>query len=247
MDYLRVVYRLIALLINQLIFTLIGLALYLLYYRRQKKRLRYVSIFTRHWARCGCFIMNIRVKVTGERAPRPGSLIAANHIGLADIYALGSCFETVFVSKQDVSGWPLVGWTARLGGTVFVDRSKRHKVSAMVSETAQRLRQGCSVAIFPEGGIADDLRIRVFKSSAFEAAVISRVTVAPVLIHYNDSKNPAVARWGGTNFLTHIIGLMKNRRLDVTLTILPYICGVSDRRVIAERCYDAINKANEGQ
>jgi len=247
MDYLRVGGRLIALLLNQLIFTLVGLGLYFLYRHRQKKRLRYIAIFSRHWARWSCFILNIRVRVTGEPAPPPGSLIVSNHIGMTDIYALGSCFETVFVAKQDISRWPLVGWTARLGGVVFVDRSKRHAVSAMVAETAQRLQHGCSVAIFPEGGIAEDVRIRVFKTSAFEAAVISGVAVAPTLISYADSKNPAVARWGGKNFLTHIIGLMKNRRLDVTLTILPSIRVEPDRRVIAKHCYDAISKANAGQ
>ncbi len=191
--------------------------------------------------------MNIRVKVNGESVPPPGSLIVSNHIGMTDIYALGSCFETVFVSKQDVRRWPLVGWTARLGGTVFVDRSKRHKVTAMISETARRLQKGCSVAIFPEGGIAKEDRIRAFKSSAFEAAVIARVPVAPVLIHYDESTTPAVARWAGETFLSHILGLMKNRRLDVVLTILPYVCGEPDRRVIAERCYEAISKANDGQ
>jgi len=115
----------------------------------------------------------------------------------------------------------------------------------MVSEIARRLQQGCSVTVFPEGGITDETQIRAFKSSVFEAAVISRATVVPVLIRYDDGNKPSVARWASTTFFTHIIRLMKNRRLDVTLTILSSIREESDRRVIAERCRHLINEANE--
>lgn len=245
MDCLRVGGRLTALILNQVAFTLIGLILYFLYCRSQKKRLRRISAFSRHWARWSCRIMNIRVKVTGEEMPPPGSLIVANHIGMTDIYALGSCFEAVFVSRQDISRWPLIGWTARLGGTVFIDRSKRHKVSEMVSEIAWRLRQDCSVAMFPEGGITDEARISDFKPSAFEAAVIANAAVVPVLIRYHRGESSSIARWGNTNFFTHIFRLMKNRRIDAVLTILPSIRGESNRRVIAERSRQLICQAND--
>ena len=94
MDYLRVFFRLIALILNQLIFTLIGLGLYFLYHRRQKKRLRYISIFSRHWARWSCFIMNIRVRVTSVTSaptPRSASRMISKHRIACPYASLGAC------------------------------------------------------------------------------------------------------------------------------------------------------------
>ena len=244
MSFIRVIYRIIALLINQLIFTLIGIILFCLYHRNQKKYWKQTSIYSRQWARWCCFIMNVHVKITGEKIPPPGSLIVANHVGTTDILVLGSCFEVVFVSKQEISQWPLVGLAARLGGTIFIDRSKRRNVSKMVSEISKRLGNGCSVAIFPEGGIENEVTIRPFKSSAFAAAIKSGANTVPVHIHYNEEKNSSVARWTGTSFLAHKWALIKKPRLKVTLTILPSIHEDSNRRIIAEHCHQWICKAN---
>ena len=245
MSIIRVIYRIIALLINQLIFTIIGIILFCLYRRNQKKHWEQTSIYSRQWARCCCFIMNVHVKVIGEKIPQRGSLIVANHVGTTDILVLGSCFEVVFVSKQEISQWPLVGLAARLGGTIFIDRSKRRNVSEMISEITKRLENGCSVAIFPEGGIEDEVVIRPFKSSAFEAAIKSGANTVPVHIHYIEEKNSSVARWTGASFLAHKWALIKKTRLEVNLTILPSIQGESNRRIVAERCQQLICEANE--
>lgn len=242
MDYLRAGYRLVALILTQIIFILLGIVLLVIFSGSQRRHWHYVTVFIRHWAKWCCFILNIRVKVAGEGMPDDGALIVANHVGLSDIFALGSCFKAFFVSKQDVQGWPLVGWMVRLGGTIFVERSKRHQVPEIIALIAERLKKGSSVLIFPEGGITDGTRVASFKSSTFEAAVISRAPVVPVAIRYMDDSKPSVAYWGGTTFLNHIVGLMKNSRLDVTLTILPSISLETDRRIIAERCQLMISK-----
>ena len=247
LSYWRVFYRTMALVLNQLLFTLVGLVLFFIYKGNTKKYWKQTSKYSRHWARWTCSIMNINVKVTGEKVPPPGSLIVANHVGTTDILVLGSSFDVVFVSKQEISQWPLVGWAARLGGTIFIDRSKRHNVSKMVSDIEERLGNGCSVAIFPEGGIVDDVAIRPFKPSAFEGAIKSKAFVVPVFINYFEKKTLSVARWKGTSFLVHKLEILKTRRLDVNLKILPSIQGESDRRVIARRCHQSIYKASEDE
>jgi len=246
-SFLHVGFRIIALILNQLLFTLIALVLFYIYKGNNKKYWQQTSKYGRHWARWICSIMNINVKVTGEKEPPPGSMIVANHVGTTDILALGSSFDVVFVSKLEISQWPLVGWTARLGGTIFIDRDKRHNVLKMVSDLEERLGSGCSVAIFPEGGIVDEVAIRPFKSSAFEGAIKSNANVVPVYINYNETDELSVVRWKGTSFLAHIFALIKNRRLDVNLRILPSIQGESDRRIIAQRCHQLICEASDGE
>ncbi|MGV7220419.1 MAG: lysophospholipid acyltransferase family protein [Nitrospinales bacterium] len=188
--------------------------------------------------------MNINVKVTGEESPPPGSLIVANHVGTTDILVLGSCFEVAFVSKLEISEWPLIGWAARLGGTIFIDRSKRKNVSEMIIKISERLDNDCSVALFPEGGITDNIGLKPFKPSAFEGAVLSQAHVVPVHISYNEGENLTVAHWTGTTFLAHKLELIKSPGIEVNVTILPSIQGESDRRVIAMHCHKLINDAN---
>jgi 1-acyl-sn-glycerol-3-phosphate acyltransferase len=247
LSYWRVCYRTIALVLNQLLFTMVGLVLFFTYKGNTKKYWKQTSKYSRHWARWTCSIMNINVKVAGEKVPPPGSLIVANHVGTTDILVLGSIFDIVFVSKLEISQWPLVGWTARLGGTIFIDRSKRHNVSRMVLEIEERLRNGCSVAIFPEGGIVDEVGIRPFKPSAFEGAIKSKANVVPVFINYFEKNKISVARWKGTSFLAHILAILKTRRLDVSLKILPSISiqEEKDRRLLADYCYQSICKASD--
>jgi 1-acyl-sn-glycerol-3-phosphate acyltransferase len=245
LGYWRVCYKTIALLLNQFIFTMIGWILFFLYKKNTKKYWKQTSKYSRYWARWICLIMNINVKVTGEIVPPPGSLIVANHVGTTDILVLGSSFDVVFVSKSEISEWPLVGRAARLGGTIFIDRSKRHNVSRMVSEIEARLGNGCSVAIFPEGGIVDELAIRPFKPSAFEGAVKSKAKVVPIFINYYEKKELSVARWKGTSFMAHKLAILKTRRLDVNLRVLPTIQGELDRRIMAEQCHQSICRASD--
>ncbi len=88
----------------------------------------------RQGSRICCFILNIHIKILGEPAKGSAPLIVSNHVGSLDILVLAASFKTFFVSMADVKGWPVVGWMSTLGGTIFVDRTKRHQVPHMISD-----------------------------------------------------------------------------------------------------------------
>lgn len=234
MGFLLAIVRTVAVFIVYLGFVIIGGVLRLANFLSQKHRHHLISVFTRHWARCSCFIFNIRVRTVGDLKVSPGSLIVANHVGTPDIFVSGSCFPAFYVSKAEIAEWPMFRWIPLLGETIFAERSKRHQVKEIVAQMRERLEEGCSVILFPEGRATDGQQVIDFKSSPFEAAVLAGCPVVPVTIVYHDPHRPSIACWYGMPFIPHILRLLKNPRLDVTVIVHEKITAESNRRVLAE-------------
>lgn len=234
MGVLLAIVRTAAVFVIYPMFAVIGLVLRQARFLSEKRRHHLLAVFTRHWAQSSCFIFNIRVQMVGDSKVIPGSLIVANHIGTPDIFVLGSCYPGFFVSKAEIAQWPLFQWLARIGRTIFAERSKRQQVKEIVAQTRARLADGSSVILFPEGKATDGRRVLDFISSPFQAAVLSKRPVVPITIIYRDRPPPSIACWHEIHFLAHILGLLKNTRLDVTVFVHEPITGDNSRRVLAE-------------
>ncbi len=175
----------------------------------------------------------------------PGSLIVSNHVGTPDIFVIGSCFPAFFVSKAEIEHWPLMGWLTRLGGTLFVNRDRKQQVKATITGIRERLEAGCSVVLFPEARATDGSDILPFKSSHFEAAIQAKRPVVPVAISYHDKNHPSIACWYHKDFMTHVLDLLKNPRLDVTVDILQPLRKETDRRALAQKSREAIREKRQ--
>ena len=151
----------------------------------------------------------------------------------------GRVFKGFFVSKAEIADWPLFNWLARLGMTIFADRSKRHQVKAIIREIEERLNADHSVILFPEAQATDGADVVPFKSAVFESAVLAGKQVVPVAIHYHDGHQPTIAFYG-ESFLSHIVTLLKTVRLKATVSVLPEIPADLERYILAEKSYLAI-------
>ena len=116
-----------------------------------------------------CRLLRIRVRVVGEPVHDRAVLFVSNHVSWADILAIGSIAPVAFVAKSEVADWPLVGVTARLQRTVFVDRARRHQTGDAVAEIVKRLVGGTSVVLFAEGTSSDGNRVLPFRSALLGA------------------------------------------------------------------------------
>jgi len=244
MGYLLAIIRITLLVPTYIFFGLIGFGLFFIYFWSTETYYRKVIFFSRLWARCSCLLLNIKIKVTHKSMVEQGSLIIANHVGVPDIFVMGSCFPSFFVSKADVRRWPLVGWLSQLGATIFVDRNRKQQVRSTIDQLQYRLKAKCSVILFPEAQATDGKDILQFKSSYFEAAIQTGKPVVPVVINYHDKNQPSVACWYNINFLTHLFRLLKQKQLNTTVQILSSIQGETDRKVLANKCYDVMQNAH---
>jgi len=147
-------------------------------------------------------------------APRPGSLLVANHISWLDIVALLAVEPVALVAKREVRDWPAIGVLARLSGSVFLDRSRPRLLPESVGEVTAALRSGRSVAVFPEGTtFCGDARGR-FRPAMFQAAVDARAPVVPISIRYDST---AAAFVGDDTLWGSVRRVAALRSLTVTL------------------------------
>lgn len=136
-----------------------------------------------------------RVRVDGLEQvdwSRPYVLVA-NHQSVIDICAL---FRAVpvplhFLLKQEMERVPFVSWYARAMGMVFIPREDRRAATASLRRSADAVRAGATLCIFPEGTRSRDGRVGPFKPGAFEVALQAGVQVLPVALEGTGRVLPA--------------------------------------------------------
>lgn len=138
------------------------------------------------WAK-GCLLLaGIRVRVTGaENIPRDRSAVyISNHQSNFDILALFACLPLQFrwMAKKELFDIPLFGLAMRRSGYISIDRSDRRKSLQSMVDAAQRIKEGTSVIIFPEGTRTPDGKLLPFKKGGFMIAVKAQVPIVPVAI-----------------------------------------------------------------
>lgn len=115
---------------------------------------------------------------TGQRP----AVFVGNHTSLLDpplvIATLPS--RPVFLVKKELAYVPVLGWIIWLAGFIFIDRSSRRSSLASLKNAARRIREGQSLAAFPEGTRSRDGRLLPFKKGAFALALESGVPVVPL-------------------------------------------------------------------
>ena len=168
------------------------------------------------------WLLRVKVRKVGEPSAAAPTLFVSNHISWLDIVVLSAAMSNVsFIAKQEVATWPFFGTLARLQRTVFVEREKRHRTAEHRDEMVERLANGDSLILFPEGTSSDGLRIHNFKSAFFAAAErpvgSRRLTVQPVSIGYARLNHmPVGRRWmrlfawvGDEDLLPHLWRFLK--------------------------------------
>jgi 1-acyl-sn-glycerol-3-phosphate acyltransferase len=158
-------------------------------------------------------ISGMKVEVIG-RPPKPPFFLVANHLGYADIGALRSVVDGVFVAKAEVSKWPLAGRIVRDLGTIFIDRQNRRDIPRAGELITERLNAGEGVIVFPEGTSTRGEEILPFNSSFLEFAARSNIAVSYAAISYTTPAGEpppsgSVCWWDDIGFFPHMWRLFK--------------------------------------
>lgn len=143
--------------------------------------------------------------------PLPGAtLFVANHVSWIDIVTLHSQRMMGFVAKREIRGWPVVGWVAERGETIFHQRGNQESLGGVLHEMLARLRAGRSVGVFPEGRTRDGREIGPFHARIFLAAVEGNVAVQPVALRYGSggSAQSIVAFTPGESFMANFLRMI---------------------------------------
>lgn len=196
-------------------------------------------------------LLHIEVVSRGKPSPEPGTLFVANHLSWADVPVIGARVKGAFVAKSEVEGWPLVGWLASLGRTVYVQRERRRTAGEQSDAIAARLRAGENVVLFPEGTTSDGVTLIPFRSSLFgsvEAA--GDVLIQPVSLAYTRVGGVPVTRrmlphiaWiGDAELAPHAADFLRLGRVRAELLFHPPVrrADFPDRKALARHCEEAV-------
>ncbi|WP_229071357.1 1-acyl-sn-glycerol-3-phosphate acyltransferase [Actinoplanes sp. DH11] len=162
-------------------------------------------------------VLGVRLVRRGP-APRPGSLLVANHVSWLDVVALHAMMPVRLVAKHDVRQWPGIGATAGRSGAIFIDRTRPKALPRTVDEVAAALRGGRSVAVFPEGTTFCGTEQGQFRPALFQAAIDAGAPVTPMSISYDSAE---AAFLGAETLWESVLRVARVRRLTVTLVTAP--------------------------
>ncbi len=177
-------------------------------------------------------LMRIQVRLNGEPVRGRSVLFVSNHVSWVDIVVIGSIVPVAFVAKREVASWPLVGITAKVQRTVFVDRARRHQAANAIGEIVQRLASGTSVVLFAEGTSSDGNRMLPFRSTLVgvvkeaSAQAGSSILIQPMSIAYTGQHGipmgrqyrPLVAWYGDLDFMPHIREFIARGAVDAVVS-----------------------------
>jgi lyso-ornithine lipid O-acyltransferase len=149
--------------------------------------------------------MDIGCKVEGP-IPTHG-LVVANHLSYLDIVILSAAMPCFFVAKAEIDRWPYFGKAARVGGTMFINRSSLASAEKVAATISGRLKLQIPVLFFPEGTSTDGNMLR-FHSRLFEPAIraCSVITAASIRYVLNDGAPERELCWfGDQSFGPHLL------------------------------------------
>lgn len=138
------------------------------------------------WCRSLCWVAGARVVVHDAEnvAGTHPRVFVANHMSALDIPALGQVLpHQKFVAKSELKAIPFFGWAASMWGAVWVERDNRRNAFENYKVAGAQIRDGVSVAVFPEGTRGDEYALRAFKKGPFVLAIASGVPVVPTVVY----------------------------------------------------------------
>lgn len=201
----------------------------------------------RWWSRTLMRIFGFRTHYSGRPLP-DAAMFVCNHVTWLDIELMHSQRAVCFVAKAEIARWPIVGWLATCGGTIFHRRGSNHSLAAVMDTMVERMRRGRSVAVFPEGGTSRDGTVRTFHARIFQAALDAETPVQPVALRYsrNGVRLPEVGFRKNESFLANIVRVLGAPVCDAEVHFLPTVPpNDAGRRRMAEQARARIGEALE--
>ncbi|HMB57349.1 MAG TPA: lysophospholipid acyltransferase family protein [Arenimonas sp.] len=176
--------------------------------------------------------------------PLPGAaLFVANHVSWIDIELMHSQRMMGFVAKAEIASWPLIGWVASRGGTIYHHRGSNDSLHGVMHQMVERLQSGQAVGVFPEGRTTRGDSIGVFHARIFQPAVLAGVPAQPVALKYGNGGDAQtiIAFADRESFAANIFRLLgEPGRVAEVHFLEPVAASEDGRRRLADTCRERI-------
>jgi len=140
----------------------------------------------RQWAFILLRMTKTRLEIKGqENFPKEeGNLLVCNHQGSMDAFVLFGAIDVPFTAVGKVQGAkiPILGRWYKVMEMVLFDRDSAKDSIRMVRETAEVMKKGRNVLIFPEGTRSKKAEMGEFKAGALKPAFLAKCPIVPIAL-----------------------------------------------------------------
>lgn len=199
-----------------------------------------------------------QIRYTIEGVPLRGHQVfyMSNHLSYLDVPLLGSILRASFVAKSEVGKWPVFGFLSKLQQTEFIER-KRTSIGRETGKLAEKIANGRSLILFPEGTSTSGYEVFPFKSSLFTLALgngnedifLQPVTISLLKVNgeapqTKDERD--LYAWPldlDMELPPHLFRFAKTSGADLRVTFHPPVRArdFTDRKVLAKTCHDSVS------
>ncbi|MES2592683.1 MAG: lysophospholipid acyltransferase family protein [Bacteroidota bacterium] len=138
------------------------------------------------WARFNSFFTPMIVDVSGMENMKKNTsyIIVPNHQSYYDIFVIYGWLSSQirWVMKKELRKVPGFGLCCEIMGHIYIDRSSTQSAIESLKTVKQKLSNGSSVVIFPEGTRTTTGELGPFKKGAFRLAFDVGLPILPVTI-----------------------------------------------------------------
>jgi 1-acyl-sn-glycerol-3-phosphate acyltransferase len=138
------------------------------------------------WTNSILLAAGVKLEIFGlEKINRNRSYIfIGNHQSHFDVLSVFSAipFTVRFMAKKELYRIPIFGWALAATGTIKIDRANRQRAIASMNDALDRISNGVSVVVFPEGTRSDDGEIQPFKKGGFVLAIRGGIPIIPISV-----------------------------------------------------------------
>jgi HAD superfamily hydrolase (TIGR01490 family) len=145
----------------------------------------------------GSRLAGVKLDVQGaEHLTSRPAVFLFNHQSQLDVLILAKLLRGGFtgVAKKELANTPGFGLVFRLADVAFVDRGDSAQARKALEPAVQKLREGISLVIAPEGTRSATPALGPFKKGAFHVALQAGVPIVPIVI-----RNSGELMWRGAS------------------------------------------------
>lgn len=191
---------------------------------------QYAYLIPQLWHKGVCLIIGLKVTIIGKPVTDRQVIYISNHLSYLDIPATGCFLRGSFIAKDDIAGWPVIGFLATVQQTAFISRTSS-KVKKVANALDIMIRDGKNLILFPEGTSSNGEDVLPFKSSLFSIAQpknMKPIAIQPFVIELLDVDGTRLTKqsrdyyawYADMDFAPHIWEFMQTSGATIKLTFL---------------------------
>jgi 1-acyl-sn-glycerol-3-phosphate acyltransferase len=135
------------------------------------------------WAKLQSKLLGYKLIYKGTLDPQ-AQILLINHQSLLDIIVIEDIHpgDPCWVAKKEIENIPVLGHIMHPPKMISIDRSDRRSIVKLLREAKERLGEGRTIAIFPEGTRGRGNTLLKFQSGAKALAEKLHLRVQPIVI-----------------------------------------------------------------